>query len=31
LFDPAIQKFTVYPTPQRTDMPMIRVANDGAV
>lgn len=31
LFDPATKGFTIYPVPQRTDMPMIRVANDGAV
>ena len=31
LFDPAARTFTIYPAPQRTDMPMIRVANDGAV
>ena len=31
LFDPATQAFTIYPGPQRSDMPMIRVANDGAV
>jgi streptogramin lyase len=31
LFDPATKQFTIYPGPQRSDMPMIRVANDGAV
>ena len=31
LFDPATAQFTIYPGPQRSDMPMIRVANDGAV
>jgi len=30
-FDPASQTFTIYPAPQRSDMPMIRVANDGAI
>jgi streptogramin lyase len=31
LFDPATKAFTIYPGPQRSDMPMIRVANDGAI
>ena len=31
LFDPANASFVVYPAPQRTDIPMIRVANDGAI
>jgi streptogramin lyase len=31
LFDPATKQFTIYPGPQRSDMPMIRVANDGAI
>ncbi len=31
LFDPTTKVFTIYPGPQRSDMPMIRVANDGAV
>lgn len=31
LFDPASKQFTIYPGPQRSDMPMIRVANDGAI
>ena len=31
LFDPVSKSFTIYPGPQRSDMPMIRVANDGAV
>lgn len=31
LFDPASADFTIYPTPQRTDLPMIRIANDGSV
>jgi virginiamycin B lyase len=30
-FDPANASFVVYPAPQRTDIPMIRVANDGAI
>ncbi len=30
-FDPANASFVVYPAPQRTDIPMIRVASDGAV
>jgi streptogramin lyase len=31
LFDSNKATFTIYPSPQRTDMPMIRIANDGAV
>jgi len=31
LFDPATKSFTIYPVPQRTDIPMFRVANDGAI
>lgn len=31
LFDPTTKQFTIYPGPQRSDMPMIRVANDGAI
>jgi streptogramin lyase len=30
LFDPSNASFTIYPAPQRTDKPMIRIANDGA-
>ena len=30
-FDPANASFVVYPAPQRTDIPMIRVASDGAI
>jgi hypothetical protein len=31
LFDPSNASFTIYPAPQRTDMLMIRIANDGAI
>ena len=31
LFDPNSAAFTLYPAPQLTDQPMIRIANDGAV
>lgn len=31
LFDPTAASFTVYPTPQITDQPLLRIARDGAV
>ena len=31
LFDPSSTRFAIYPAPQLTDQPMIRIANDGAV
>jgi streptogramin lyase len=31
LFDPSDESFTIYPTPQVTDQPLLRIARDGAV
>jgi streptogramin lyase len=31
LFDPDTEEFTIYPTPQITDQPLMRIAGDGAV
>jgi streptogramin lyase len=31
LFDPAAATFVIYPTPQITDQPLVRIAKDGAV
>lgn len=30
-FDPATRRFTIYPTPERTDMPKLMITRDGAI